>query len=149
MNFSYLATPYSVSTSLSAHQATILRDVRYRKACRMAAELMKAGELIYCPIAHSHSIEQKGMFGEVNSGDFWLRQDFAILQHAKELLVFMMSGWENSKGVAQEIKFAQDLNIPIRYLEDVSFSMKKPGVSEGNRRRRKPAAGSPASTEVR
>ena len=121
MNFSYLATPYSVVHPISAQQAINVRDMRYRRACKMAAELMKNGELVFCPIAHSHAIEVIGMPGEVNSGDFWLKQDFAILQHAKELIVFKMDGWDKSHGVAAEIQFAKDLNIPIRYLDDKVF----------------------------
>lgn len=121
MNFSYLASPYSVTDPVSAHRAIVIRDARYRKVCKLAAELMLNGELIYCPIAHSHPIETIGFQGEIKSGDFWLNQDFAVLQHAKELIVFKMDGWDRSSGVAKEIQFAKDLNIPIRYIENKEF----------------------------
>ena len=86
---------------------------------------MKNGELIFCPIAHSHAIEAIGMPGEVNSGDFWLKQDFAVLAHAKELIVFMMDGWEDSNGIKAEIEFAKEHDIPIRYIENRVFKRVK------------------------
>jgi len=109
MNFSYLASPYSAKTPQQ-------RKARFKEVCRKAAELMLKGELIFCPIAHSHPIEVEGM-DEVKDGEFWLKQDFAVLQHAKKLLVYKMDGWDKSHGIAAEIKFAQELNIPVEYLE--------------------------------
>jgi len=68
-----------------------------------------------------HAVETVGSPGVVKDGEFWLKQDFAVLQHAKELIVFKMDGWDRSKGVAAEIKFAQELDIPIRYIENKQF----------------------------
>lgn len=114
----YLASPYSVKAKLSLAMAAKLRKQRFENVCRYAAKLMKEGELVFCPIAHSHPIEVIGMQGEVNSGDFWLKQDFAVLQFCKELRVYMMEGWEESDGVRREIEFAKELNIPITYVKD-------------------------------
>ena len=117
----YLASPYSVKYPLSQHQAQMLRMKRYEKVCKMAAELMKNGENVFCPIAHSHPIETIGMPGELHGQDFWLKQDFAVLRHAKELVVFQMDGWEQSSGVKAEIDFAKEHDIPIRYIENKVF----------------------------
>ena len=69
MSYSYLASPYSVTWPVSKQSAVTIRDRRYRKVCRKAAQLMKEGKLIFCPIAHSHPIEVIGMGGEIQSGD--------------------------------------------------------------------------------
>lgn len=119
--YSYLASPYSVKNPISQRQATLLRFKRYEKVCRMAAELMKQGEVVFCPIAHSHPIETLGMPGELYGQDFWLKQDFPLLKAAKELIVFKMDGWDQSSGVKAEIEFAKANNIPIRYIENKSF----------------------------
>lgn len=119
--YSYLASPYSVKNPISQRQATLLRFKRYEKVCRMAAELMKQGEVVFCPIAHSHPIETLGMPGELYGQDFWLKQDFPLLKAAKELIVFKMDGWEQSSGIKAEIEFAKKNNIPIRYIENKSF----------------------------
>ena len=125
MNFSYLASPYTVKNPISLCQANTVKERRYKRVIKMAAELMEQGHLIFCPIAHSHSIETIGMKGKSYDGEFWLPQDFAILQHAKELLVFMMDGWKESDGVQAEIDFAKSLNIPIRYLPNKAFESKR------------------------
>lgn len=114
----YLASPYSVTFPLSAPQAAKLRKRRFEAVCKYAAKLMKQGELVFCPIAHSHPIEVLGMPGEVNNGDFWLKQDFAVLQFCKELRVLCLEGWEESDGIRREIEFAKELNIPVTYVQD-------------------------------
>lgn len=121
MTFAYLASPYSVVQPISSQQAVVLRNSRYRRVCKMAAKLMKEGKKIFCPIAHSHPIETIGMPGELQSGDFWLDQDFAILKHANELIVYKMDGWDKSKGVLREIEFAKENNIPVVYLENTTI----------------------------
>lgn len=123
MSYSYLASPYSVKQPVSRQRAVTIRDRRYRKVCKKAAQLMLEGKLIFCPIAHSHPIEVIGMKGEIKSGDFWLEQDFALLEHASELIVFMMDGWEDSSGVTREIEFAKANSIPIVYIEDEAFGV--------------------------
>ena len=130
MSFSYLASPYSVVYPISKQSAVTIRDRRYRKVCRKAAQLMLDGKLIFCPIAHSHPIEVIGM-KSIQNGDFWLRQDLAILEHASELIVFKMDGWELSSGVAREIKFAEEHNIPIVYIEDEEYGSADPRGTKG------------------
>jgi nucleoside 2-deoxyribosyltransferase len=114
--FIYLASPYSPPTDLSKAQADGLREARYIKACRKAAELMEYGHQVFCPIAHSHPIEVIGM-DEIHSGEFWLKQDFAILKHVDAMYVYQMKGWDTSKGIRAEIEFALAHNIPVFFLE--------------------------------
>lgn len=107
-NFTYLASPYS--------RYPEGRKAAYVLACQKAAQLMLDGEKIFCPIAHSHPIENIGM-DDSQSGDFWLDQDFAILAHASKLKVYRMKGWEDSVGVTREIEFAKKLGLPIEYVD--------------------------------
>jgi hypothetical protein len=108
-SFIYLASPYS-------HPDPAVKQDRYEEICRTAAMLMEKGERVFCPIAHSHPIEILGM-KTVHTGDFWLDQDFAILKHAEMLMVCMMPGWTTSHGIHEEIKFANENNIPVAYIE--------------------------------
>lgn len=77
---------------------------------------MEKGEKVFCPIAHSHSIEVEGM-KKKQSGKFWLDQDLSILQFANKLLVYRMEGWESSRGIKTEIKEANDLGIKVEYCD--------------------------------
>lgn len=114
--FIYLASPYSAPKDMDEDQAFDLREYRYRKACKKAAELMEYGHQVFCPIAHSHPIEVIGM-DEIHSGEFWLKQDFAILKHVDAMYVYQMKGWDTSKGIRAEIEFALAHNIPVFFLE--------------------------------
>jgi hypothetical protein len=102
----YLASPYSKFPGG--------RQQAYYLACKKAGELMLKGNNVFCPIAHSHPIEE--YMGEIQKGDWWLKQDFEILKHCDELWVYQMPGWASSYGVAQEIKFAKWESIPVKYI---------------------------------
>lgn len=106
----YLASPYSAPTPRE-------RTRRFKKVCKKAAELMEQGLTVFCPIAHSHAIETIGM-DDLKDGDFWLKQDFAILENCSKIMVYMMPGWENSYGIRREIDFAETANIPIEFITD-------------------------------
>lgn len=110
MSFIYLATPYT-------HASDIVREDRFKAACQKAADLMISGEKVFSPIAHSHPVEFYGMDGEIKSGDFWLDQDFAILQHASKLVVYKIDGWDKSAGIERELAFARDNGIPIEFID--------------------------------
>jgi hypothetical protein len=104
----YLASPYSLFPGG--------RDLAFELVCQKAAEIMSMGYNVFCPIAHSHPIEEHGMGGEIKDGDFWLKQDFAILDKCDEIWVYMMPGWSDSYGVTRELDRAKRLKLPIEYL---------------------------------
>jgi len=109
MGFTYLASPYS-------HPDASVRLLRFHRVVREAAKLMAAGEAIFCPIAHSHPIDHA--LPAIEGHDFWMRQDIPILRHAAQVAVLMLEGWQASKGMARELQIADELYIPIRYIED-------------------------------
>ena len=106
-NLVYLATPYSKYPGG--------REAAYKAACQKAATLMLDGHKVFCPIAHSHSIETEGM-DKVQDGDWWLAQDFAVLEKCDVLMVYQLPGWLESYGVQAEIAFAKANAIPITML---------------------------------
>jgi hypothetical protein len=72
---------------------------------------MKAGEIVFCPVAYGHSVEDK--LRQNFPYDYWLRWSKAMLTPAKALYVLTLPGWESSKGLAEEIRLAHDLEIPV------------------------------------
>jgi len=118
----YLASPYSVGkggaygTADTGKASGNMKTRRYKAACRKAAELMKKGYVVFSPIAHSHSVEKEGM-GEIETGDFWLEQDLVVLGRCDKLLVYKLEGWDKSRGIAREIRYAEEHDIPIEYVE--------------------------------
>ncbi len=120
----YLASPYTILNTVGLLPSTIeeLKEARFRDVCKKAAELMENGHQVFCPIAHSHPIEKYGM-DEVRDGEFWLEQDYAILIGCDELWVYMLPGWDTSKGIAAEVQFCKQYDIPVRYLKNGVFPL--------------------------
>ena len=103
----YLAVPYS-------HPSPQVRHERFEAINRYAAYLMQQGLAVFSPISHSHPIEEH--FKETKTWDFWQIQDLPILRICTSLHVLCIPGWENSVGVAGEIKAADELSIPVVFI---------------------------------
>lgn len=106
-SYTYLASPYS-------HPNPVVRWVRYVRVCVKAGRLMQQGEHIFCPLAHSVTIGRR--LGIEDDWEFWMEQDFTMLANASKMKVWMIDGWDISKGINREINFAKDLGIPIEYI---------------------------------
>ena len=106
----YLASPYS-------HPDSTIREERFRAACRAAAELMRNGNVVFSPVAHSHPIALHGL---PTCWKFWERHDREQLTRCDEMAVLTIDGWRESEGVHAEIRIAAELGKPVRYLEPES-----------------------------
>ena len=104
----YLACPY---TSDDAE----LMNKRFDDVCLVAGGLMKTTDkVIYSPISHCHPI---AMQTSLPTGwKFWERIDRTYLEYCCEMIVLTLPGWEESTGVQAEIKIAEELGIPIAYI---------------------------------
>lgn len=92
--FSYLGSPYSRFPGGLDMAAEIV--------ARGAAELMRRGHRLFCPIAHSHTIS---MAGRINpkDWDFWRLQDEPMMKAANGLIILEMPTWEESIGLTDEL----------------------------------------------
>ena len=103
----YLASPYS-------HTNPAVREERFRSACRATVALLRAGEVVFSPIVHSHPLVE---FEMPTAWAFWERIDRAHLERCDEVVVLMLDGWEASVGVHEEITLARELGKPVRFLD--------------------------------
>ena len=108
MGLSYLASPYT-------HADPQVRQDRYVAACKKAAELMLAGKVIFCPIAHSHPIAEQMPEGMAVDGVFWKNQDAPYVEMCDELIVLMLPGWELSSGIKHEVERANERGLKVIY----------------------------------
>jgi len=103
----YLATPYS-------HPDAAVREERFRAVNVAAAKLMRNGMHIYSPISHTHPI---ALAGDLPLGwEYWQAYDRAILAACCKLIVLMLDGWQESKGVTGEIAIARELGLAVEYI---------------------------------
>jgi hypothetical protein len=89
-------------------------EARFTAACREAARFMRKGVMLFSPIAHTHPIAQ---FDLPKGWDFWERYDRIIMEKCSGVLVLMLDGWEQSKGVAGEVLIAEELGLPVLRVE--------------------------------
>lgn len=105
----YLASPYS-------HPNAAVRQERYEAVCKVAAQLMARGHVIYSPIAHSHPVAEF-LDPELLMGHgFWMKQCLPILDVCDELWVLELDGVAWSKGIHTEIQFAVEHLITVRFI---------------------------------
>jgi hypothetical protein len=109
----YIASPYWSDVPQ-------VREDRFILACRIAAEFMRRGEVVFSPIAHSHSIAKYGRLPAGHAFN-WMAQDLPMLENACKLVVAMLPGWRESKGIAIEVKWAARWHILTRYLDCNTF----------------------------
>lgn len=103
----YLASPYS-------HPEVTIREQRFRDACRAAAALVASGLTVFSPIVHGHPLVNHGL---PTDWSFWEPFDRDHLQRSDEVVVLTLDGWRESVGVAAELRIAEELGRPVRYLD--------------------------------
>ena len=112
----YLATPYT------KYKPGI--DQAFIDAAKLAALLLRAGMKVYSPIVHCHTIAIHGQIDPLDH-EIWIPFDEAMMTAADVLLVAHMQGWQESFGIAHEIKFFEDAGKPIFDLDPKTLVMTK------------------------
>jgi len=104
----YLASPYT-------HPDHDVMEQRFDAACRAAGHLMAQGPVVFSPIAHTHPIAVRC---ELPRGwEFWEQFDREFVLASEKLIVLQLDGWDASKGVAAEVRMAEESGIPVEYME--------------------------------
>lgn len=98
------------------HEDESVRDRRRNIAIRYTDALIKRGVNVFCPLKYS----QNNITKSTKEEGYWLSFDVEIMRCADEVHVLKVDGWKESKGVAIEIKEADKLKIPIKYISTVS-----------------------------
>jgi len=103
----YLASPYSSSSA-------IVREDRFDAVCVAAANLMRAGLLIFSPIAHTHPI---ALCGLPKGWEFWEKYDRQFLEACSGMIVLTLDGWQASKGIRAEVDIMTNARKVVAYMD--------------------------------
>ena len=105
--FWYLATPYS------SHPGGIYQA--FREACMARWGLFEAGVPCYSPIVETHPLAlQLGVDPLAHA--IWLPFDAPMMRAASGLIVVMMPGWRESKGMNYERTVFEQAQKPVRFM---------------------------------
>ncbi len=105
--FWYLASPYTKYPE-GEHAAFVA-------VAKQAALLLEAGVFAVSAITHSHPIYRaKPSLG--GAWETWAELDRRMIHSSIGMIVCMLDTWEESKGIAAEIEFAQSISKPVVYM---------------------------------
>jgi hypothetical protein len=105
----YVASPYS-------HPDENIRIERFNKVSKFVTNLVSKGFCAISPITYGHTLlNYKNMPTDF---EFWNNFCISLLSKADILYVYKIEGWNQSKGLNEEIKYAQENNIEIIYIEE-------------------------------
>lgn len=106
----YLACPYS-------HPDLDIRLERFAAANRAAAWLIRAGSIVYSPISMTHPIDLEMSEEGISQGsDYWCDFDEAFMEFCTEMLILDIPGWENSSGIARELRYFKEKGRDVSML---------------------------------
>ena len=112
-SYIYLACPYTAYKADGSLDEDLMEE-RYQNVLNCFASLIKAGLVVFCPIAMTHTADQMNNRMYPN---FWYEFDKAFIQNMSQLFILKLQGWEKSIGLQEEIKTAIERRVPITYLE--------------------------------
>ena len=104
----YLASPYSSPDPL-------VRKTRFLLVQQACAALISRGLHVWSPIVHSHDMAQR--FDLPTDAGFWHEYNYDFIRRCDGLFVLAIEGWRASKGVAEELAIAQELVLPVRWID--------------------------------
>lgn len=107
----YIASPYT-------HPDASIREARFLKVMDFTAWLVNTYRMwAFSPIMHSH---QMGLVHKLpHTFDFWLEWNHAMIVPCYGMIILQIEGWNSSKGVMEEISFAESIGKPITYSRNV------------------------------
>lgn len=108
----YIAAPYS-----SNDKEVVIH--RVKTVCKYSAELLSAKISCVSPITLGTGILTHAKLP--TDFEFWQHLSYDLLSLCDQMHVIMLKGWDTSKGVQAEIKFAKEKQIPTLYVEDKKF----------------------------
>lgn len=115
----YLASLYSNGCSSDSDLHKEVRELRYEYTLKRLSKFMTKGSFVFSPIAHCHEVANK--YGLPKDYEFYKNNDRHFVGLSDEVWVLMMKddlgSWELSHGMQDEIKYALDNGINVKYID--------------------------------
>lgn len=105
----YLSSPYSSNDSKT-------KQLRFEEVVAVASTFFEAKRNVFSPIIYCHPIAP--YLRKSASFKSWFQFDYIMLDLCQHLLVLTLPGWQESIGVAAEIKYALSKGYPVIYINE-------------------------------
>ena len=87
-----------------SHEDPQVRDNRAKQIMKKAAELIRDGYFVFSPITHSHEMSKR--YNLPSTFEYWAAANHSMIDWCDTVAVLKLDGWEDSKGVDDEIIYA-------------------------------------------
>lgn len=105
----YLASPYS-------HPDPVIVKTRVLLTAQCCAALLRRGLYVWSPILHSHAMA--GLHDLPTDAAWWYNWSKDFIRRCDGILVLKITGWDESKGVKEEISLATNLSLPCGFVNE-------------------------------
>lgn len=105
MAFIYLASPYS-------HANPVVQEKRMYNVSVIAAQLLAGGATVISPVAHAGAFLGEACIRD-QSHNFWMKHALNLLDVAESLYIACLPGWQESRGLSEEVRYATMRGIDI------------------------------------
>ena len=99
---------------------------RVEQAEQYIAHLTTQGAIAYSTIAAMAHIVEK--YELKNDYPFWQSHCEQMISSSDEVHVLMLDGWQDSPGVMDEIRIADELDKPIRFIPQHAGMIRVPNI---------------------
>lgn len=104
----YIGSPYS-------HPDPDKVKKNFDLVSNLAAKMCSEGHVAFSPITYGHTL--LGFQKMPSDWEFWKNFCLSFLKKSDQLLVYKIEGWENSKGLKEEIEYADANGIHVIYID--------------------------------
>jgi hypothetical protein len=99
-----------------------MMEERYRTVTKVAAHLIEKDLVVFSPITMTHPIDKiLATDGTTLGSDYWLRFDDLFMRACSKMVVLMIDGWKESKGIQREISAFESMGKEVEYLDPLIF----------------------------
>lgn len=91
------------------------REFAFQQVKHHLGILMEKRIRVYSPIVHNHQVAFDFKFPETHA--FWMRMDFPMLANAYGVIYLMSLGWQDSRGMREEIEYCLNNKKPLVGME--------------------------------
>lgn len=112
----YLCSPYTARDSAWPDS---LESIRYAQNLHVLAILTSRGHLVLSPVVLGHTMDRAMQSSGLPRPGYtwWLAWSQELLFGCDSMWVLCIDDWRESRGVASEIAYARDHDIPIVYID--------------------------------
>ena len=102
----YLASPYT-------HENPLVVADRHRSTMTFVAKHLLDGRFIYSPVVYAHTMAMR--YSLPSSAEWWWAFNKTMIERCNVVWVLCLAGYEHSRGVRDELDYAEVLDKPIKY----------------------------------